>query len=218
MRFHCPTSTRSLADFDVPAVFRHHAERMVYVHFKDPGPTGALLSCGTGIVDFPATRWATLREADFSGWIVVDLTGTRRIRQLMSDEHGLPAGAGCAVRIIRQRAAIVRGVATGRFGHSAPLRSGVRAPTPGAENAGAQRAAQRSDEVGSRLRTGNAVFSSVHSKRLSPQRLTLLHPALQRRGNYGCAEVVREGSEHDASVPEDALTSRTVASAVLRCR
>lgn len=75
VRFTPDTAQLSLGDFDVPAVFRHHAERMVYVHFKDLGPDRRFTELGTGIVDFPAC-WATLREADFSGWIVVDLDYT----------------------------------------------------------------------------------------------------------------------------------------------
>jgi len=69
------TAQLSLGDFDVPTIFRRHVGRMVYVHFKDLGEDRRFTELGTGIVDFPVV-WDILREADFDGWIVVDLDYT----------------------------------------------------------------------------------------------------------------------------------------------
>ncbi|MGD9497148.1 MAG: sugar phosphate isomerase/epimerase family protein [Armatimonadota bacterium] len=75
VKFTPDTAQLSLGDFDVPATIRRHAERCVYVHFKDLGPDRRFTELGTGIVDFPAC-WAPLRETGFTGWIVVDLDYT----------------------------------------------------------------------------------------------------------------------------------------------
>lgn len=69
------TAQLSLGDFEVPATFRRHVARMVYVHFKDLGEDRRFTELGTGIVDF-RTVTAILREAEFAGWIVVDLDYT----------------------------------------------------------------------------------------------------------------------------------------------
>jgi len=75
VRFTPDTAQLSLGDFDVPEVFSRHAERMVYVHFKDLGSDRRFTELGTGTVDF-AGCWGTLRDAGFGGWIVVDLDYT----------------------------------------------------------------------------------------------------------------------------------------------
>jgi inosose dehydratase len=75
VKFTPDTAQLSLGDFDVPDIFRRHVGRMVYVHFKDLGEDRRFTELGTGIVDFP-TVTAILRQADFSGWIVVDLDYT----------------------------------------------------------------------------------------------------------------------------------------------
>jgi sugar phosphate isomerase/epimerase len=67
------------------------------VHFKDLGPDRRFTELGTGIVDFPAC-WATLREADFSGWIVVDL-----------DYTSLDPVSSCRMNMAYLRALGVRG-------------------------------------------------------------------------------------------------------------
>ncbi len=75
VKFTPDTAQLSLGDFDVTDMFRRHAERMVYVHFKDLGEDRRFTELGTGTVDFPAAR-EILRSSDFSGWIVVDLDYT----------------------------------------------------------------------------------------------------------------------------------------------
>ncbi len=75
VKFTPDTAQLSLGDFDVPATIRRHAHRSVYVHFKDLGADRRFTELGTGTVDFPAC-WQPLCEADFSGWIVVDLDYT----------------------------------------------------------------------------------------------------------------------------------------------
>ncbi len=75
VRFTPDTAQLSLGDFDVPATVRRHADRTVYVHFKDLGPDRRFTELGTGLVDFP-TCWGALQEADFAGWVVVDLDYT----------------------------------------------------------------------------------------------------------------------------------------------
>lgn len=75
VRFTPDTAQLSLGDFDVPEVFRRHAWRMAYVHFKDLGPDRRFIELGRGTVNFPAC-WEALRGAGFSGWIVVDLDYT----------------------------------------------------------------------------------------------------------------------------------------------
>ena len=75
VKFTPDTAQLSLGDFDVLGTFRAHAGRMVYVHFKDLGPDRRFTELGTGLVDFPGV-WGVLREAGFSGWVVVDLDYT----------------------------------------------------------------------------------------------------------------------------------------------
>jgi len=75
VRFTPDTAQLSLGDFDVPATIRRHVDRTVYVHFKDLGTDRRFTELGTGIVDFPAC-WRILAQAQFSGWIVVDLDYT----------------------------------------------------------------------------------------------------------------------------------------------
>jgi inosose dehydratase len=96
----CPdTAQMALGDYDIPATFAKHADRIGYVHFKDlaflgeqgarlphiprrrsvsergawgPNRSSLVLEPGQGAVDF-TTLWRTLAAAGFDGWIVVDL-------------------------------------------------------------------------------------------------------------------------------------------------
>jgi sugar phosphate isomerase/epimerase len=75
VKFTPDTAQLSLGDFDVTDMFRHHIERMIYVHFKDLGRDWRFTELGTGVVNFPAL-WEIMRGAGFAGWIVVDLDYT----------------------------------------------------------------------------------------------------------------------------------------------
>jgi len=69
------TAQLALGDFDIPATFEKYVDRMHYVHFKDLDDNRRFTELGRGIVDFPPLA-EMLKQAEFDGWIVVDLDYT----------------------------------------------------------------------------------------------------------------------------------------------
>ena len=74
--YFCPdTAQLALGDFDLVETFTRYLNRIRYVHFKDLDTNRRFIENGRGIVDFP-TLWKILKDADYDGWIVVDLDYT----------------------------------------------------------------------------------------------------------------------------------------------
>ncbi len=69
------TAQLALGDFDIPATLDKYLDRMHYVHFKDLDDNRRFIELGRGVVDFPPLA-EMLKQADFAGWIVVDLDYT----------------------------------------------------------------------------------------------------------------------------------------------
>jgi inosose dehydratase len=51
-----------------------YADRIPYIHYKDVTADGAFVPLGSGVIDFAGVT-AALREADYDGWIVIELDG-----------------------------------------------------------------------------------------------------------------------------------------------
>ncbi len=63
------------ADEDPAAAVRRLGPALRHVHLRDIDDDGTVVVPGTGLVDFPAL-FAALEEAEYDGWLTVDLSGT----------------------------------------------------------------------------------------------------------------------------------------------
>lgn len=59
---------------DAAELVRRYVHRIPYIHFKDVDADGAFVPLGRGIVDLAGVA-ASLRDADYDGWVLVELDG-----------------------------------------------------------------------------------------------------------------------------------------------